>query len=362
MTTTTPEAPAAPSLPDISLPGPGSAGPASSPVVPVAMMLAGGYLMWFAIHYWRDKRTIWPSDPVKDVLQGHGLPRPQRAGTVASQVGDAEAAAGPGQQEASGGHLTTAGQAGQFGGASGTALAKDAASYEGKVNYVLGGADPATGWDCSGLVNYTACHDIGLDIPGFKGGTFTGKVHGPTTSTWPAWPGTEPVPLHAAQAGDIVIWPTHHMGIVTDPSKTQFVSAENPTDGTRVDSYIGFFATDPIALRFRAIAAEGSLKGNQAAGALLAGKYGWSPSQSPGQWAALVKLWTRESGWSVTATNPTSGAYGIAQALPPDKYASAGSNWRTSAVTQIRWGLGYIKDRYGSPEAAWAHETTFGWY
>jgi len=86
--------------------------------------------------------------------------------------------------------------------------------------------------------------------------------------------------------------------------------------------------------------------------------YGWDS----GQWTYLYQLWEKESQWSVTATNAGSGAYGIAQANPGSQMDSAGSDWRTDATTQIKWGLEYIKDRYGSPEAAWAHETADGWY
>jgi resuscitation-promoting factor RpfB len=86
--------------------------------------------------------------------------------------------------------------------------------------------------------------------------------------------------------------------------------------------------------------------------------YGWSG----GQWSYLYQLWQRESGWSSTATNPGSGAYGIAQALPATQMNSAGSDWKTDATTQIKWGMHYIKDRYGSPQAAWAHEEANGWY
>ena len=61
------------------------------------------------------------------------------------------------------------------------------------------------------------------------------------------------------------------------------------------------------------------------------------------------------------AANP-SGAYGIPQALPGSKMASVGADWRDNAVTQIKWGLGYIADRYGSPCGAWAHSEGHGWY
>lgn len=80
------------------------------------------------------------------------------------------------------------------------------------------------------------------------------------------------------------------------------------------------------------------------------------------QFGCLDKLWQKESGWRVHATNPSSGAYGIPQALPAGKMASAGSDWRTNARTQIRWGLGYINDRYGSPCGAWAHSRAHNWY
>jgi hypothetical protein len=89
----------------------------------------------------------------------------------------------------------------------------------------------------------------------------------------------------------------------------------------------------------------------------LLGAYGWSSSQ----FSCLDDLWSRESGWNVTAENP-SGAYGIPQALPGSKMASAGPDWQTDATTQIRWGLGYIKGSYGSPCGAWSHEEATGWY
>ena len=93
-----------------------------------------------------------------------------------------------------------------------------------------------------------------------------------------------------------------------------------------------------------------------AAGRLSA--YGWGQDQ----FQCLAQLWTKESNWMTTATNPYSGAYGIAQALPAGKYASAGSDWLTSYRTQIEWGLGYIRDRYGSPCGAWSHSVQYNWY
>jgi hypothetical protein len=90
----------------------------------------------------------------------------------------------------------------------------------------------------------------------------------------------------------------------------------------------------------------------------LLGSYGWPSSQ----FSCLQPLWNAESGWNASASNPSSGAYGIPQALPGSKMASAGPDWQTSAATQIRWGLGYIRSVYGSPCAAWSHEQAYGWY
>ena len=83
---------------------------------------------------------------------------------------------------------------------------------------------------------------------------------------------------------------------------------------------------------------------------------------STAQYKYLNWLWSRESGWNPRAANPYSGAYGIPQADPGSKMASAGPNWRTNARTQIRWGMRYIKGRYGSPRNAWYHEASYGWY
>jgi len=88
------------------------------------------------------------------------------------------------------------------------------------------------------------------------------------------------------------------------------------------------------------------------------GRYGWGDDQ----FSCLVSLWNRESGWRADAYNAGSGAYGIPQALPGDKMASAGLDWRTNAVTQISWGLSYIGSRYGSPCGAWDHSQRTGWY
>lgn len=86
--------------------------------------------------------------------------------------------------------------------------------------------------------------------------------------------------------------------------------------------------------------------------------YGWTEND----FNYLVKLWERESNWNPNAHNKSSGAHGICQALPASKMASEGSDYMTNYKTQIRWGLKYIKNRYGTPANAWAHSQQKGWY
>ena len=80
------------------------------------------------------------------------------------------------------------------------------------------------------------------------------------------------------------------------------------------------------------------------------------------QYSCLVKLWERESNWRWNALNKSSGAYGIPQSLPGNKMASAGADWRTNPATQIKWGIGYIDNRYQSPCGALAHSNERNWY
>ena len=83
---------------------------------------------------------------------------------------------------------------------------------------------------------------------------------------------------------------------------------------------------------------------------------------SPSDFGCIDAIWTQESGWNVHADNPTSSAYGIPQALPGSKMASAGADWASNPATQIKWGLGYIKERYGSACAAAGYKRSHGTY
>ena len=98
--------------------------------------------------------------------------------------------------------------------------------------------------------------------------------------------------------------------------------------------------------------------GNRATGCTLLLDAGFSLDQM----SCLDNLWTKESGWNHRAQNPSSGAYGVPQALPGDKMASHGSDWRTNPATQIRWGLGYIANRYSTPCGAWQFFQNNNWY
>ncbi len=113
----------------------------------------------------------------------------------------------------------------------------------------------------------------------------------------------------------------------------------------------------PLAAPAAPLAAPAALNQYQSFAQTLAGAT-WGPSQFP----YLNLLWERESGWNPAAANPISGAFGIPQALPAVKMASAGPDWATSPYTQIIWGIGYIHATYGTPQAAWTHELAYGWY
>ncbi|MEU6475470.1 transglycosylase SLT domain-containing protein [Streptomyces sp. NPDC047017] len=80
------------------------------------------------------------------------------------------------------------------------------------------------------------------------------------------------------------------------------------------------------------------------------------------QYNAFSRIVEHESGWNIHATNSSSGAYGLVQALPASKMSSAGADWKTNPKTQIKWGLDYMNSRYGSPAAAWNFWQANGWY
>ncbi|WP_455752843.1 aggregation-promoting factor C-terminal-like domain-containing protein [Streptomyces ardesiacus] len=80
------------------------------------------------------------------------------------------------------------------------------------------------------------------------------------------------------------------------------------------------------------------------------------------QFSCADSLIAKESGWNVSATNPSSGAYGLGQALPPSKMTPYGSDWRTSARTQLTWMKAYLDGRYGGACAGWEFWKSHHWY
>jgi hypothetical protein len=148
-------------------------------------------------------------------------------------------------------------------------------------------------------------------------------------------------------------------GVTTDlPSRAAAVSrSEDRTTASRADRRSERDPAKAQALGLSAGPAVGgektiSASDPQSIAEALLPKFGFSASQM----SCLIPLWMGESGWRVNAENASSGAYGIPQALPGSKMATAG------AATQIEWGLGYIRDRYGSPCGAWGFKQGHGWY
>jgi len=121
-------------------------------------------------------------------------------------------------------------------------------------------------------------------------------------------------------------------------------------------------AADEKAALERAIKNRGYQPGvtdpKEIARQILKNKYGYGS----GQFDCFNNIIMRESKWDINATNPSSGAYGIPQALPGSKMATIASDWRTNPATQIIWGIEYMKDRYGSPCSAWGFKASHGWY
>lgn len=125
-----------------------------------------------------------------------------------------------------------------------------------------------------------------------------------------------------------------------------------------IDGQIVYIHTDNLEEKKIEITATGTKAEYQKYAYSLFKDYGWSDDE----FDPLVRLWTRESNWSPSAHNPSSGAHGIPQSLPASKMASEGEDYYTNGYTQIRWGLKYIKNRYGTPSNAWAHSEATGWY
>jgi len=164
-------------------------------------------------------------------------------------------------------------------------------------------------------------------------------ITGTTKVQTPGKAGVRTTTYDVQVVGGVVVSRTELTSAITTPPVTQVV-----LKGTKP-------LPDPKAVAV----SPGSA---QALGKQMAASRGWGDDQ----FACLLNLWGQESGWNTTSQNRYSGAYGIPQALPGSKMASAGADWKTSASTQIAWGLSYIAGRYGTPCNAYGHKASSGWY
>lgn len=170
--------------------------------------------------------------------------------------------------------------------------------------------------------------------------------------------------LFAASAGGILLWSgvKGHMWSQTlrNIISGQPVGAENLPITTSQAAYTASDQQQAQSQFLPSLGKGGTVAKNKVIGMSLAAAYGWTGSE----WTALDTLWDGESGWDNRAKNPTSGAYGIPQALPASKMGSLANPPMSSASAQIAWGLKYIKQVYGSPSralAAWQSRSPH-WY
>jgi cell wall-associated NlpC family hydrolase len=209
--------------------------------IAVAEIIAGTALFWSGFKGQSIAFTL------KDLLQGK---IPQSSHEAAPTIG----VAGP----PSGSTGLTVGGGSPAGSTTDSAIANDALKYEGHP-YLYSGAPGLNGqnpWDCSSFVNWVLGHDLHLDIPGYKAGTYNGSVHGPSTFSYLVWGGAKRIPRSQVAAGDILVWNAPgiaHMGIAI--SNAELISAEDPANGTKVDNIDGFFGPAP-PFCFRLVAAS----------------------------------------------------------------------------------------------------------
>lgn len=171
------------------------------------------------------------------------------------------------------------------------------------------------------------------------------------------------IPVASIGMGALLTWSAIYNRKVLDTTRS-VIQGHKPVAGPAASPAVGSDGiTTTTGSKIDVPQAPSSISGNVATGKLLAAPYGWATGA---QWNALYALWERESGWSNTAENAGSGAYGIAQALghgPTNQYPAGPANPPvSSAAAQILWGLGYIRSTYGNPVNAWAHEESAGWY
>lgn len=210
-----------------------------APVIPIIILGAGAYLVWFGIHWFGEPDPsgggiYWPTTPVKSVLQGKGVPkqnrRPSARSRLAADIAGASSAAGAGA-----GQVIPA--------ATGSAIADDALRYKGQ-GYVWGGNAAAPGhWDCSSFVSYVLGHDLGMALPGgghYGDPGYPPHSHGPTTLQYLLY--GQPVTRADVRAGDLIV-SADHMGIAIDGGR--MISAQDEQLGTGIGDFPAGFPGGP---------------------------------------------------------------------------------------------------------------------
>lgn len=253
--------------------------------------------------------------------------------------------------------------AGAFGGGGNANAVVAAAMSQLGVPYSWGGGGPGgpsygiaqgagiRGFDCSSLMQYAYSK---------------GAKHRLSRTTYTQVNEGHPVGSQSAlRPGDLVFPHSGHVMMVATPGAQGgrgMVEAPHTGANVRMASFRGMGAgARRILANLPSSGGGGSTQSASAAKAFARSQmpeFGWAG----GQFSPLESLWNRESGWRWNARNASSGAYGIPQSLPASKMRSAGSDYLSNGITQVRWGLGYIKNRYGSPSKAWAHSLSTGWY
>lgn len=208
---------------------------ASTPAVPVAIVVAGAYLAWFGVHYWRTE-VAWPSDPVKAVLTGKPLPDATKDDSSLLSTSVVAPGVRAGQEAAV-----------AVGSGPGAAIAHDALTYQG-AGYVWGGDASVPGkWDCSSFVSKVLGQDFGMTLPG--GGRwgdpgYPPNSHGPGSTAYMLY-GTG-VALADIMPGDLIV-STEHIGICIGSG--QMISAMDPQDGTGIGTFPAGFPSGPPVYR-----------------------------------------------------------------------------------------------------------------
>ena len=192
----------------------------------------------------------------------------------------------------------------------------------------------------------------------------TAGATAPTTPVLSARAAVDPVPVELAdESSDIAAGKAHARAAAEQAAAQQAAAAAaEQAAAAAAQQAAAQQAAAQQAAADRATAAERASRSARSADPRAIARSLLAARGQAGQFSCLDSLWTKESDWRWDADNPTSSAYGIPQSLPGSKMASAGADWATNPETQIRWGLDYIAQSYGTPCAAWQHSKANNWY